>query len=400
MAITSISLTRGDTTSGIVRTATITVASTANVGKTGPIGPTGATGPQGPIGLTGPTGPTGPTGATGATGPTGPTGATGATGAAGTGDVTSTVVNTFTTNQIISGSTTAALLRITQTGAGHALVVEDSANPDSTPFIVNADGNVGIGTNPGAGINLLVQKPFVQSSGGTGYGIYSGQTIQSDVTGGAYINVSQVNTAAQSFTLSQLYNYFAWGVATPGAGSTITSQTGFMANSTFTGATNNFGFRGQIPSGTNRWNLFMDGTANNYMLGRLGVGATLTTGSMAQITNTTAADNVLTVKGAASQTGLLLDIENSAGTSLVVVDSSGNVAVGSSAFSSTALRINKNTTGSAFSQAMYIDTTIQSDVTSRADMVWSGPTVAASVTLPSIHHFYATTAGILSLIHI
>jgi hypothetical protein len=36
-------------------------------------------------------------------------------------------------------------MRVTQTGAGDALVVEDSANPDSTPFTVNAAGRVGIG---------------------------------------------------------------------------------------------------------------------------------------------------------------------------------------------------------------------------------------------------------------
>jgi hypothetical protein len=38
-------------------------------------------------------------------------------------------------------------VRITQTGSGNALVVEDAANPDSTPFVVDANGNVGIGTN-------------------------------------------------------------------------------------------------------------------------------------------------------------------------------------------------------------------------------------------------------------
>lgn len=48
---------------------------------------------------------------------------------------------------IISGSSSNAMLRITQTGAGNALVVEDSANPDATPFVVAADGNVGIGTS-------------------------------------------------------------------------------------------------------------------------------------------------------------------------------------------------------------------------------------------------------------
>jgi hypothetical protein len=47
----------------------------------------------------------------------------------------------------ISVNTATDALRITQTGAGNALVVEDSANPDATPFVVTAAGDVGIGTN-------------------------------------------------------------------------------------------------------------------------------------------------------------------------------------------------------------------------------------------------------------
>jgi hypothetical protein len=47
----------------------------------------------------------------------------------------------------ISGSTSTDLLRITQNGSGNAFVVEDSTNPDSTPFVVKSDGNVGIGTS-------------------------------------------------------------------------------------------------------------------------------------------------------------------------------------------------------------------------------------------------------------
>jgi len=39
-------------------------------------------------------------------------------------------------------------LRITQSGTGNALVVEDSENLDSTPFIITSSGNVGIGTIP------------------------------------------------------------------------------------------------------------------------------------------------------------------------------------------------------------------------------------------------------------
>jgi hypothetical protein len=48
---------------------------------------------------------------------------------------------------VVSVSTASDALRITQTGAGNALVVEDSANPDSSPFVIDAAGNVGIGTS-------------------------------------------------------------------------------------------------------------------------------------------------------------------------------------------------------------------------------------------------------------
>lgn len=43
---------------------------------------------------------------------------------------------------VISVNSATAALRITQTGAGNALLVEDSANPDSTPFVIDVTGNV------------------------------------------------------------------------------------------------------------------------------------------------------------------------------------------------------------------------------------------------------------------
>ena len=47
----------------------------------------------------------------------------------------------------ISANSSTAALRITQIGSGPALLVEDSASPDATPFVVDAAGNVGIGTS-------------------------------------------------------------------------------------------------------------------------------------------------------------------------------------------------------------------------------------------------------------
>jgi hypothetical protein len=56
---------------------------------------------------------------------------------------------------VITGSTATDLVRITQTGTGNAFVVEDAANPDSTPFIIDNQGRVGIGTiNPAAKLQV------------------------------------------------------------------------------------------------------------------------------------------------------------------------------------------------------------------------------------------------------
>ena len=55
----------------------------------------------------------------------------------------------------ISVNSTSNALRITQTGIGNALLVEDSTNPDVTPFVITASGSVGIGTtNPSSTLHL------------------------------------------------------------------------------------------------------------------------------------------------------------------------------------------------------------------------------------------------------
>ena len=50
---------------------------------------------------------------------------------------TVTINGTVQPGVVISGSSTGDALRITQTGTGNALLVEDSANPDSTPLVVD-----------------------------------------------------------------------------------------------------------------------------------------------------------------------------------------------------------------------------------------------------------------------
>jgi len=58
---------------------------------------------------------------------------------------------------IINLSNTNPALRVTQTGSGHALLVEDSTNPDSSPFVVTNDGTVCVGTlTPVSGCKFTV----------------------------------------------------------------------------------------------------------------------------------------------------------------------------------------------------------------------------------------------------
>ena len=100
-----------------------------------------------------------------------------------------------------------------------------------------------------------------------------------------FLKTSQ--TLAAAFTLSQLYHFQA-GQSTIGSGSAVASQYGFYVASNLTGATNNYGFYGNIASAANAWNLYMAGTASNYLRGSLGIGSTNINASAAlQISSST-----------------------------------------------------------------------------------------------------------------
>ena len=75
----------------------------------------------------------------------------------GTGVTISSLTSVGSLKQlVVSSDTSTDAVRITQTGSGNALIVEDSANPDSNLFVVNTDGSVGIGTtNPTSKLTVL-----------------------------------------------------------------------------------------------------------------------------------------------------------------------------------------------------------------------------------------------------
>jgi hypothetical protein len=136
---------------------------------------------------------------------------------------------------------------------------------------IDSSGNVGIGGTADANVKTQI-KGTLPTSSNTSIGIASSGTSPSGSTSAAYGFLSNFSTAAASFTLTDQLHFYANPVA-KGAGSTIGNQYGFFASSGLTEATNNFGFYSNIASGSNRFNFYAAGTAQNYFAGNVNVGA-------------------------------------------------------------------------------------------------------------------------------
>ena len=97
-----------------------------------------------------------------------------------------TVANTFTANQIVSvTNNTNAALRITQLGTGNALLVEDSTNPDASPFVIDSSGKVIAGyTTPittSGSFSPLIQSVAAGQTAGFGTSAWLNSTAGGNV---------------------------------------------------------------------------------------------------------------------------------------------------------------------------------------------------------------------------
>ena len=171
-------------------------------------------------------------------------------------------------------------------------------------------GRLGVGTTANASTSLRVATGITGSTFSTG--ILSDGTVQSDVTSRADMVLIAPYTAASAFTLTKLVGYKAQ-LGGVGAGSAISAASAFEADPGWTGATNNYGFYGAIASGTGRYNLYMAGTADNFLAGNIGVG-------VAPVSSITAVGAGQTTASFNTSTGL--------GGALIVGDSNGGVGVG------------------------------------------------------------------------
>jgi len=190
------------------------------------------------------------------------------------GAASNTVGLTFTATGAGTGTGTATL---TTGDMPSRLVFSTTPDGSGTPVEAMRIGSTGaIGFNSittlgGSSGRFRFGGNITGNTGSTGV-LYT-PTIQSDVTTSATVFVSQPSTVDAAFTLGTLSHFLAaQSTITGGSRTAPTNQVGFQVNSSLTGATNNFGYRGEIAAGTGRWNLYMSGTADNYLAGSLGIG--------------------------------------------------------------------------------------------------------------------------------
>ncbi|MEI7507841.1 MAG: tail fiber protein [Flavobacterium sp.] len=106
----------------------------------------------------------------------------------------------FTSNVTISANTSGPALLVTQTGAGAAIRVQDSADPDATPFVVDTSGNVGIGTpTPANALDIAGGTLQISSAGGT-----ARSTISADASNSYFAASDDRNLTLQTNSATRL----------------------------------------------------------------------------------------------------------------------------------------------------------------------------------------------------
>lgn len=169
----------------------------------------------------------------------------------------------------IDSNTPTPALKITQTGTGPTLRVQDSADPDATPFLIDASGNVGIGTaTPVSALEIASPGVF---TGAWAY-LPAGTTM-------LFVQTSAPTGWTKSTTHDNKALRVVSGTASSGGSvsftSAFTSQTTTIGNTTLTTA--------QIPSHTHDI-LYTTGA---FVGGSTAVVQTLGTGGLTAVSNAT-----------------------------------------------------------------------------------------------------------------
>lgn len=160
--------------------------------------------------------------------------------------------------------------------------------------------------NIGAGQSIENHAQSVTGTAGAGsttYGTLLNYSVtQANLVGSFHSLLAQSSFAGPTGTIANYYGVSSNPIVDATNLSTITSVIGFQAANAsvnggtvttkegfrcvdLTGATNHYGFRGQLTSGTGKYNLYMSGTADNYLSGDVLIGsATNINGIKLQVT--------------------------------------------------------------------------------------------------------------------
>jgi hypothetical protein len=139
---------------------------------------------------------------------------------------------------------------------------------------------------------------------GLGSGINVGVQETNTVTSNDYRSFETYNSVPASTTVGSMIG-FRVRQNTLAGGSTVTTQTGFKVEALTFGSTI-YAFRSSVATAANRWNLYIDGTANNFLSGSLLIGTTADAGYKLLVSGSGASgslnvNNVLVVSGSSVQ---------------------------------------------------------------------------------------------------
>jgi hypothetical protein len=254
---------------------------------------------------------------------------------------------------------------------------------------IDSAGRVGIGGTPAASYGLSLSRPL--SGGVNAYGVVVISDSAADVTGAAHIFSS---VPAATNTLATIRHFSASQQTYTG---TVTNQYGFIAETTLTGATNNFGFYSNIASGTGRWNFYANGTAQNAFAGFTRIGSTTAPTCALDVTGGIATSRTAVTAPAASDgnvfsgtyTPTLTNTTNVAASTASqcqymrvgnVVTVSGRVSITPTAANTTTLIGISLPVASSFSTAQQCSGTSSTDTTVTADQQSGGGSIVADTT--------------------
>jgi hypothetical protein len=167
---------------------------------------------------------------------------------------------------------------------------------DASTDTVTVNGYMGVGGGPLNYVGLRVTGSVLGNA--DQYGISSSVASSSGATSSFSSAVFTPTTAAASFTVANVHGLLLQN-ATKGAGSTITNQHGVQVNDQTQG-TNNYGITSLVSSGTNKWNIYASGTANNYLRGNLYIGQDTTANGL-QITYSSPESKIYSAVGTGSR---------------------------------------------------------------------------------------------------